>query len=121
GKAVVLRAEGAHRSELQARPCAFGMHVGGFGSGQAPAAGSDARRGAQGVGRRWISGTGRSHPAGGSTSARYDQPESALQELCGRVTKSQESGEGQSASEGRTSVPDSEAYVRFRDGAIPRE
>ena len=45
------------------------------------------------VGRR-VSGTGRSHPAGGSASTRYDQPESALQELCGRVTKSQEPGEG---------------------------
>jgi hypothetical protein len=45
-------------------------YVGGFGSGQAHAAGSVARRGAQGVGRRRISGTGRSHPAGGSARAR---------------------------------------------------
>src|SRR5206468_187370 len=99
---------------------AFGMHVGGFGSGQAPAAGSDARRGAQGVGRRWISGTGRSPPAGGSTSARYDQPESALQELCGRVTQGKEPGEGQSESEGGTSIPDSEVHLRLREGEIPR-
>ncbi len=70
---------------------------------------------------RKVWGEGRSDPAGGSASARYDQPESAIQELCGRVTKSQESGEGQSASEGRTSVPDSEAYLRFREGAIPRD
>ena len=39
----------------------------------------------------------------------------------GRVTKSQEPGEGQSASEGGTSVPDSEAHLRFREGAIPRD
>src|ERR1039458_8089596 len=121
GKAVVLRAEGTHRSGLQARPCAFGVHVGGFGGGQAHAAGPAARRGAQGVGRRWISGTGRNHPAGGSASARYDQPESEVQELCGQVTKGQEPGEGQSASEGGTSVPDSEAHLRFREGAIPRD
>jgi len=50
GKAVVLRAEGTHRSGLQARPCAFRRYVGGFGSGQAHAAGSVARRGAQSVG-----------------------------------------------------------------------
>ena len=72
-------------------------------------------------GRRWISGTGRSHPAGGSASARYDQPESALQEFCGRVAKSQEPGEGQSASEGGTSVPDTEAHLWFREGEIPRD
>src|SRR5437588_5816136 len=121
GKAVVLRAEGTHRSGLPARPCSFVVHVGGFGGGQAYAAGSVARRGAQGVGRRWISRTGRSHPAGGAASAGYDQPESALQELCGRVTKSQEPGEGQSASEGGTSVSDSEAHLRFREGEIPRD
>src|SRR5260370_895285 len=92
GEAVVLRTEGAHRSGLQGRPCAFGMHVGGLGGGQAHVAGSAARGGAQGVGRRWVSGTGRSHPAGGSASARYDQPESAIQELCGRVTKGEEPG-----------------------------
>src|SRR5450432_17584 len=121
GEAVVLRVEGTHRSGLQARPCAFGVHVGGFGGGPAHAAGSAARRGAQGVGRRWISGTGRSHPAGGSAGARYDQPKGAIQELCGRITKGQEPGEGQSASEGGTSVPDSEAHLRFREGEIPRD
>src|SRR5216684_967271 len=63
----------------------------------------------------------RSHPAGGSASARYDQPESAIQELCGRVRKGQEPGKGQSASEGGTSVPDSEAHLRFREGEIPRD
>src|SRR5450631_4813058 len=72
-------------------------------------------------GGRWISGTGRSHPAGGSASARYDQPESEIQELCGRVTKGQEPGEGQRASEGGTSVPDSEAHLRFRESEIPRD
>jgi IS5 family transposase len=76
---------------------------------------------AQGVGRRRISGTGRSHPAGGSASARYDQPESALQELWGRVTKGQEPGEGQSESEGGTSIPDSEVHLRLREGEIPRD
>ena len=54
GKAMVLRVEGAHRSGLQARPCAFGVHLGGFGSGQAHAAGSAARGRAQGVGRRRV-------------------------------------------------------------------
>src|SRR5258708_15503997 len=97
------------------------MHVGGFGGGQAHAARSVARRGAQGVGRRWLSGAGRSHPAGGSASARYDQPESEIQELCGRVTKGEEPGEGSSESEGGTSVPDSEAHLRLREGAIPRD
>jgi transposase, IS5 family len=66
---------------------------------KAPAAGSVARRGTQGVGRWWISGTGRSHSAGGAASARYDQPQDQIQELCGRVTKGQEPGEGQSESE----------------------
>ncbi len=101
----------------------FGLkaHIGVFGSGQAHAAGCAARRGAQGMGRRWISGTGRSHPAGGSASARYDQPESPIQELCGRVTKGQEPSEGQSASQGRTSVSDSEAHLRLREGEIPRD
>src|SRR6202007_1990873 len=75
----------------------------------------------QGVGRRRVSGTERSDPAGGSASARYDQPESPIQELCGRVTKGQEPGEGQSESEGGTSVPDSEAHLRFREGEIPRD
>src|SRR6266446_2190582 len=54
-------------------------------------------------------------------SARYDQPEGPLQELCGRVTKGQEPGKGQSESEGGTSVSDSEAHLRFREGAIPRD
>src|ERR1022692_1571886 len=54
-------------------------------------------------------------------SARCDQLESEVQELCGRVTKGQEPSEGQSASEGGTSVPDSEAHLRLREGAIPRD
>jgi len=116
-----LRAEGTYRSGLQARPCAFGVHVGGFGGGQAHAARPATRRGAQGVGRWGISGPGRSHPAGSSASPRYDQPESAIQELCGRVTKGQEPGEGQSESESGTSVPDSEAHLRLREGEIPRD
>jgi IS5 family transposase len=119
GKQWYFGLKSTHRSGLQARPCAFGVHVGGFGGGQAPAARPAARRGAQGVGRRWISGTGRSHPAGGWARARYDQPESAIQELCGRVTKGQEPGEGQSESEGGTPVPDSEAHLRLREGEIP--
>src|SRR5260370_248259 len=73
------------------------------------------------MGRRWVSGTGRRHRAGGTASGRYAQPEGPLQELCGRVTKGQEPGEGESASQGRTSVPDSEAHLRFREGAIPRD
>jgi len=51
----------------------------------------------------------------------YDQPESAIQELCGRVTKGQEPAEGQSESEGGTSVPDSEAHLRLREGEIRRK
>ena len=43
GEAVVLRVEGTHRRGLEARPCAFGVHVGGFGGRQAHAAGSVAR------------------------------------------------------------------------------
>ena len=107
GKQWYFGLKAPHQDGLQARPCAFDVLVGGFGGGQAHAAGSATRRGAQGVGRWWISGTGKSHPAGGSASARYDQPESAVQKLCGRVTEGQEPGEGQSASEGGTSVPDS--------------
>jgi hypothetical protein len=47
---------------------------------------------------------------------RYDQPEGAVQELGGR---GQEPGEGPSASKGGTSVPDTEAHLRFRKGKIP--
>src|SRR5262249_12331891 len=39
-------AEGTHRGGLQARPCAFGVYVGGFGGRQAHVAGLTARRGA---------------------------------------------------------------------------
>src|SRR5437763_126154 len=94
GEAVVLRAEGAYRGGLEARSCTFGVHVGGFGGGQAHVARPAARGRAQGVGRRWVSGTGRNHPAGGSASARYDQPKSEIQELCRRVTKGEEPGKG---------------------------
>src|SRR5580692_2322802 len=44
-----------------------------------------------------------------------------IQELCGRVTKVQEPGKSQSESEGGTSVPDSEAHLRLREGEIPRD
>jgi hypothetical protein len=111
GEAVVLRTEGAHRSGLERRPCAFAVHVGGVGSGQAHAAGLAAWRGAQGVGRRWVSGTRSTDPAGGPARAGYDQPQSAVQELCGPVTEGEESSEGQSTRAGGTSVPDPEAHL----------
>src|SRR6266700_7496859 len=69
----------------------------------------------------WGDGGYQGQGEGGSASARYDQPQSEIQELCGRVTQGEESSEGQSASEGRTSVPDSEAHLRFREGEIPRD
>src|SRR5262249_49723725 len=72
-----------------------------------------------GVGRRSVSGTGRSDPAGGSPGARYDQPPSALQELCGRVTEGEESSEGASTSESRTSISHPEAHLWFRESQIP--
>src|SRR5215467_2165231 len=81
-------------------------------------AGPTARRGAQGVGRRGVSGTGRSDPAGGSPGARYDQPPRAVQELCGRVTKGEESSESASASESRTSLSHPEAHFWFRESEI---
>src|SRR5438094_3550860 len=113
GEAVVLRAEGAYRGGLESRSCTCGVHVGGLGGGQAHVARPAARGRAQGVGRRWVSGTGRNHAAGGSASARYDQPKSEIQELCRRVTKGEEPGKGQSESEGGTSVPNSEAHLWF--------
>jgi len=78
----VLRTEGAHRGGLPAGHRAFAVHVGGVGGGQTYAGGPTARRGTQGVGRRCVSGTGRSHPASRPAGARYDQPEGALQGLC---------------------------------------
>ena len=69
-QAVVLRAEGPRRRGLQAGPRAFGVHVGGFGSRQAHAAGPAARRRTKSVGRWRVSGTGRSDPASGSAGTK---------------------------------------------------
>ena len=54
----------------------------GCGSRQPQAAGVVAWRGAQGVGRRRLSGTERGDPARCTEGAGYDLPESPVQELC---------------------------------------
>ena len=78
-----------------------------------------ARRGTQGVGRRSVSGTGRSDRAGSSPGARYDQPAGEIQELCGRDREGEESSEGANTSESRTSVSYPEAHLWFRESEIP--
>src|SRR5262249_41071294 len=54
-----------------------------------------------------------------SPGARYDQPPGALQELCGRVTEGEESREGASTSESRTSISHPEAHLWVRESEIP--
>src|SRR6516165_1797177 len=118
GPAVVLRAEGAHRGGLQRGARAFTVHLGGLGGRQAHVAGPAARRGAQGVGRRRVSGTGRSDSACGAARPRYDQPQSEVQELCGRVRKGEESDQGESTRQGGASLSHTEASLWIREGEI---
>jgi hypothetical protein len=90
GQPVVLRDEGAHRGGCVVRHCALGVHDSGLGGGQAHAGRSAAWRGAQGVGRRRISGAKRDRPPRRATRPGYDQPQDPIQGLCGPVTAGEE-------------------------------
>src|SRR5260370_2574396 len=75
GEAVVLRSEGAYRGGQQRGRGAFGLYVRGFGGRQAYAARPAARRRAQGVGRRRLSGPDGGHPRRRATRAGPDLPQ----------------------------------------------
>ena len=62
---------------------ALGLHVGGQRIGRAYAARPAARRRAQGVGRRRLSGPDRGHPASRAQGPGHDLPENEVQALCG--------------------------------------
>jgi IS5 family transposase len=82
-QSVVLRDESAHRRGLQRGPRAFAVFQRGLCGRQAHAAGLIARQRAQGVGRRRLSGPGRSHSSGRAAGTGYDQPEVPIQGLRG--------------------------------------
>ena len=67
-------------------------------------------------------GQGEAIRQGGSARPGYDHAgRGNTRTLWTSYRQKQEPGEGQSASEGRTSVPDPEARLRIREGAIPRD
>jgi hypothetical protein len=49
----------------------------------------------------------------------HDLPPHQVQELCGRRSQAQEQDQVASQDQGRASVPDTEAHLRFRQGEIP--
>src|SRR5216683_1606158 len=61
-----------------------------FGGRQAPAARPTARRRAQGVGRRRLSGPDGGDPRGRAIRARHDLPQDEVQKLCGRRSETKE-------------------------------
>ena len=82
-KAMVLRSEGAYRCGQQRGRGAFGVHLGGQRGRRAYVTRLIARRRAQGMGRRRLSGADRSDPPGRAPRPGYDLPQDQVQELRG--------------------------------------
>src|SRR5258707_1068463 len=97
---------------------ALGLHVRGLGGRQAYAARPAARRRAQGVGRRRLSGPEGGDPRGRATRPGHDLPQDEVQKLCGRRSETKEHNQVESKSESRTCVPHPETRLRLRQGAL---
>jgi IS5 family transposase len=73
----------AHRCRQQRGRGAFGVHLGGQRGGRAYVTRLIARRRAQGMGQRRLSGADRSDPPGRAPRPGYDLPQDQVQELRG--------------------------------------